>query len=206
MASASLAVVALAWACARSLGRDQVFVALAIGLNPLVLVHVVGGAHNDALTVALWMGALTALLVGGRSGWPGSRGCIRRCQGLGRAACSPSSCWDRDGAGRCLTGALLAAVGIFVVSLAVFGLDAFDALGLIGSNQERTSRWSIPQRTADGIALITGGSASDIVHFTRAAVRRRLPRGAGAAPRRAYREGSRSHWWVEERDGPRSPS
>ena len=44
------AIVALTWACARRLGRDPVFAALVVGLNPLVLVHVVGGAHNDALT------------------------------------------------------------------------------------------------------------------------------------------------------------
>jgi hypothetical protein len=50
----------------------------------------------------------------------------------------------------------------------VFGLDAFDAFGLISSNQERTSRWSLPQRSADGIGAITGWSSDDVVHFTRA--------------------------------------
>ena len=39
---------------------------------------------------------------------------------------------------------------------------------LIGQNQERTTRWSLPQRAADGISAITGGSSNSIVHFTRA--------------------------------------
>ena len=61
-ALASLGVVALVWQCARRLGRDPRLPALAVGLNPLVLVHVVGGAHNDALTVLLWMGGVAALI------------------------------------------------------------------------------------------------------------------------------------------------
>src|SRR5262249_26635386 len=48
-AGASLGIVALTWACARRLGTDPRFAVLAVGLNPLVLVHVVGGAHNDAI-------------------------------------------------------------------------------------------------------------------------------------------------------------
>jgi hypothetical protein len=197
MASASLAVVALAWACARRLGRDQVFVVLAIGLNPLVLVHVVGGAHNDALTVALWMGAVTALLVAARERLAGAletaSGAIKVSAGL----VLPFLVLGARRRWSLIAGALLAALALFAVSLAAFGLDAFDALGLIGENQERTSRWSVPQRTADGIAALAGGSASDIVHYTRALF--------GAAflllllwlLRRAYREGPGSHWWVE---------
>jgi hypothetical protein len=69
---------------------------------------------------------------------------------------------------RVLIGAIGGGAAIAVASLAVFGLDAFDALGLIGSNQERTSRWSLPQRTADGIGALTGWSADDVVNFTRA--------------------------------------
>src|SRR4051794_11514417 len=67
-AAAALGVVALTWACARRLGRDPVLPALVVGLNPLVLVHVVGGAHNDAFTVLLWMGAgLLMLPAAGRA-------------------------------------------------------------------------------------------------------------------------------------------
>ena len=47
------AVVALVWRSAERLGRDPRLRGAGVGLNPLVLVHVVGGAHNDALTSLL---------------------------------------------------------------------------------------------------------------------------------------------------------
>jgi hypothetical protein len=65
-------------------------------------------------------------------------------------------------------GAVVTGAAIAAASYAAFGLHAFDALGLIGENQGRTSRWSIPQRSADAIGGLTGGSPGEIVHFTRA--------------------------------------
>jgi glycosyl transferase family 87 len=52
-AAASLACTGLVWACARRLGRAPVPAALFFGLNPIVLVCAVGGAHNDLLMCAL---------------------------------------------------------------------------------------------------------------------------------------------------------
>ena len=58
------------------------------GLNPLVLVHVVGGAHNDALTVLLWMGGVAALLAArppeALAGGADRR--VRSGEGVGRGA------------------------------------------------------------------------------------------------------------------------
>jgi alpha-1,6-mannosyltransferase len=59
-ALASLGCTALIWACARQLGRRPLHAALFWGLNPIVLVLAVGGAHNDLLMVVL---ALLALLL-----------------------------------------------------------------------------------------------------------------------------------------------
>ena len=155
-ALASLGIIALAWACAKRLGRDPVFVALAIGLNPLVLVHVVGGAHNDALVVLLLLAAVLAALsvreqLSGfaaalATGFKVSAGLVLPFLVLGARRKAPV-----------IAGAALAALTIIVVSLIAFGGDALDALGLIGENQERTSRWSLPQRSADGIAGLIGG-------------------------------------------------
>jgi hypothetical protein len=69
---------------------------------------------------------------------------------------------------RLVTGAVAAFVAAAAASTAVFGTKALEAFALIGQNQERTTRWSLPQRAADGIASLTSGSASSIVHFTRA--------------------------------------
>jgi hypothetical protein len=187
-ALASLGVVALSWACARRLGRDPVPVALAVGLNPLVLVHAVGGAHNDSLVVLALMAAAYAVLVAPaahshvmRAGHRGValRATRDRLGGfLATAAAGikvsaglvlPFMAIGSRRRGALIAGAAGAAVAIAAVSFAAFGSDALDALGLIGENQERTSRWSIPQRSADGIAALSGASSQQLVDYTRAA-------------------------------------
>jgi alpha-1,6-mannosyltransferase len=69
-AVAVLAAVALVAGIARRArpGREAVAVAT-LGLNPVVIVHTVGGGHNDALVAALLVAALAVGLkvVGGRS-------------------------------------------------------------------------------------------------------------------------------------------
>ncbi len=65
-ALASLATVALIWRIARRLGHEPRSAAALYGLNPLVVIFAVGGAHNETLFgVALAAGAL-CVLVGGR--------------------------------------------------------------------------------------------------------------------------------------------
>ena len=168
-ALASLAIVALVWWCARRLGRDPRLPALVVGLNPLVLVHVVGGAHNDALTVLLWMGGVAALLAG-REALAGGLTALSGAVKVSAAVLGP---FMLIGARRRVALLAGAAGGALVASrsrVIAFGDSALEAFALLGDNQERTSRWSIPQRTADGIAELTGGSASDIVDYTRAAL------------------------------------
>jgi glycosyl transferase family 87 len=176
-ALASLGIVALAWACAKRLGRDPVFVALAIGLNPLVLVHVVGGAHNDALVVLPVLGAVLAVLSGAgteavgraRERLGGFLSMLATGLKVSAGLVLPFLVLGARRRAAVIRGALAAALAIVAVSLIAFGGDALDALGLIGENQERTSRWSLPQRTADGITGVTGLSEGFAIDFTRAA-------------------------------------
>lgn len=178
-ALSSLGVVALAWRCAERLGRDPVFVAIAIGLNPLILVHVVGGAHNDGLVVFLALAGMLALLSAGTERSPRQTRARERTAGFlvtGAAGLKASAGLLLPFlvlAGRrrlqTIAGALAAALAIAGASLAVFGTAAFDAFGLLGQNQERTSRWSVPQKVADGLGGITGASVDTLVHFTRGA-------------------------------------
>jgi hypothetical protein len=197
-ALASLGVAALAAQCARRLGRDPVFVALAVGLNPLVLVHVVGGAHNDALVVLLVLAAVLATL----SAAP----LERRAGALGASAAAvklsagltlPFIVLGTRRKALAIAGALAAAGAIVAASLVAFGLDAFDALGLVGENQERTSRWSLPQRSADGIGALTGASADTVVDFTRGAFALAFVSFVGALLYRSWRAASGSHYWLE---------
>jgi hypothetical protein len=192
-ALASLGVVALAWACARRLGRDPVFAALAVGLNPLVLVHVVGGAHNDALLVLLMLGAVALVITPSREPVAGAFETAAAAVKVSGGLTLPFLFAGARRRAALIAGIVGAAVATLAVSLVAFGADAFDALGLIGENQERTSSWSFPQRLADGIALVSGGSADAIVDYTRAVfalgfilvlfvlVRRSLRAGPGSA-------------------------
>jgi hypothetical protein len=67
-ALASLACVALVWACATRLGRPALPAMLFFGLNPVLLAYAVGGAHNDLLMLAAALGGIYLTLVGRESG------------------------------------------------------------------------------------------------------------------------------------------
>ena len=191
-------MVALVWLCARRLGRDPRLPALAVGLNPLVLVHVVGGAHNDALTVLLWMGGVAALIAA-RPPREALAGAAAAASGAVKASAGLVAPFMLIGARRrwaLLGGAAAAALGVAVLAVVAFGDGALESLGVLSDNQDRTSRWSIPQRAADGIAALTGGSAQSIVDYTRVvfagAVRRRArpaPAGGLETPGRRRRVG-----------------
>jgi alpha-1,6-mannosyltransferase len=166
-ALASLLIVALVWWCARRLGRDPRLAAAVVGLNPLVLVHVVGGAHNDALTVLLWMGGVAALLatreaLGG--GLTAAGGAVK----VSAAVLGPFMLIGAHRRALLLAGAAAGALAALAVAAVAFGDNALEAFALLGDNQDRTSRWSLPQRSADAIAAITSGSAGEIVDYTRA--------------------------------------
>lgn len=169
-ALASLGVVALVWWCAQRLGRDPRLPALAVGLNPLVLVHVVGGAHNDAQTVLLWMGGVAAL-VAARPPREAVAGVITAASGAVKASAGLVAPFMLIGARRrwaLIAGATAGTLAVVAVSVIAFGGDALESLGVLSDNQSRTSRWSIPQRTADALASLTGGSAESIADYTRA--------------------------------------
>ena len=68
------------------------------------------------------------------------------------------------------TGACGAIIVVAAGALAAFGWKALQAFVLIGQNQERTTRWSVPQKLADGVGALTGGDPDAIVHFTRGAL------------------------------------
>lgn len=64
-AAASLGCVALVWRIAARLGRPPLAAAAIFGLNPMLLVWTVAGAHNDLLMLVALLGAL-ALVVASR--------------------------------------------------------------------------------------------------------------------------------------------
>ncbi|HEY3435495.1 MAG TPA: glycosyltransferase 87 family protein, partial [Solirubrobacterales bacterium] len=136
-----------------------------VALNPLVLVHVVGGAHNDGVTMLLAMLAVAAILnarefaagaaLTAAIATKAAATFIAPFALIGTTAqSSPVPFWgiatrrNRRGGARLLLGGLAAAFGIGAAAFLAFGWDWLSGLGLAGENQSRTSYMSIPITTA----------------------------------------------------------
>jgi alpha-1,6-mannosyltransferase len=165
-AAASLALVWVVWRVAELLGRDPLVPALAVGLNPLVLCHVVAGAHNEALVVLVTMSGV-ALWVAQRE--PAGVAVATIAAGVKASAglVVPFLLAARPSR-RSLASAVAAAVALAVVGVAAFGADALDAFSLIGSNQDRTSRFSLPYKTAQLLGTLLPGNRLDYSDTVRA--------------------------------------
>jgi alpha-1,6-mannosyltransferase len=157
-ALSSLGVVALVWRIAQRLGRDPLLPALAVGLNPLVLVHVVGGAHNEALTllvtmagVLLWVGTrqTTGVVVATlATGIKASAGLVVPFLVVGDIR-------------RRIWAAVATLAALALLGLIAFGTHALDALSLISDNQGRTSRFSFPYKAAQLLGALLPGNRLD---------------------------------------------
>ncbi|HEY1597117.1 MAG TPA: glycosyltransferase 87 family protein [Thermoleophilaceae bacterium] len=162
-AACSLAIVGLVWKGARLLGRDPLLPAAFVGLNPLVLVHVVGGGHNEALVVLLTVLGVV-VWVGGRRSEVGGTALASIGAGIKASAglvvpflvLGSRERWLRS-----LVGAVLAFLAIAVLGYAVFGPHALDALSFLNSNQARSSRWSFPYKTAQLLGALLPGHRLD---------------------------------------------
>lgn len=157
-----LGIAALVYRVAPSRGVAPLPAAAFVALNPLVLIHVVGGAHNDGLAMLLATLAIAALL-SAREATAGatlaaaiaikaSTTVIAPFALLGtRNRHSPHQSGVNVGyarrmrpVARLLAGSALAALAIGAAAYAAFGWNWLDALGLAGENQDRTTHMSIP--------------------------------------------------------------
>lgn len=158
-AVAALSVLGIAAVTARLAawrGVDPLRTAAFVALNPLVLVHVVGGAHNDALTMLLAMLAVAALL-SARELSAGAALLAAVATKLSAAFLTPFALLGsrptglkpryisgNRPVGRLWIGALVTALAIGVAAWLAFGWDWLGGFGLAGENQSRTSYMSIP--------------------------------------------------------------
>jgi hypothetical protein len=145
-AAAALATLGTALLVARvapARGVDPVRAAAFVGLNPLVLVHVVGGAHNDALAALLATSGVAAVL-GLRNAAGGAALAASMAIKPPAAFALPFALIGSRPRGRFLAGAALAGAAVGVAACVAFGLDWLEAFGLAGENQGRTSYMSVP--------------------------------------------------------------
>jgi alpha-1,6-mannosyltransferase len=157
-AAAVLAIAVIVARLAPIRGIDPIRAAAFVALNPLVLVHVVGGPHNDALATLLAMLAVAATLAA-RETSAGASLVAAMAIKSSTAIVAPFALLAANShrrahsqrhtsglrpVGRLLVGAGVAAVLIGVAAYGFFGWDWLHAFELAGENQGRTSHMSIP--------------------------------------------------------------
>lgn len=162
-ALAAASVLALALTVARLAplrGLDPSRAAALVALNPLVLVHVVGGGHNDGLAMAVAMVGVAAVLLarpilGGAALVPSIA--IKASSAViapfALLAPPPTGRYVKASStyppiGRFLVGALGAALIVALVGQVAFGWDWLGAFAAVGGNQGRTSHMSLPVTAA----------------------------------------------------------
>jgi alpha-1,6-mannosyltransferase len=157
-ALSSLGVVALVWRIAVRLGRDPLVPALLVGLNPLVLVHVVGGAHNEALTLLVTMvGVLLWVSARERAGVA----VATLATGIKASAGLVFPFLVVHDIRRRIWPAIAVVVALALLGVIAFGTHALDAFSLISDNQGRTSRFSLPHKTAQLLGALLPGDRLD---------------------------------------------
>ena len=178
-AASVLGLAALVARLAAARGLDPSRGLVLVALNPLVLVHVVGGAHNDATTMLLAVAACAGVLAL-RETSAGVALVSALALKISSAFVIPFALlgtqtpptgrkpvhfrgnrpvgtrgWGRPirrgdwGTRRLLAGLVLGLLAIGVVALAAFGTHALDSLALVGENQARVSNYSLPNLLAE---------------------------------------------------------
>lgn len=150
-AVAGASVLGLAGVCSRLAqprGLDPTTAAAFVALNPLVLVHVVGGGHNDGLMMLTLMAGCGGILAV-REG-SGAAGLVAACAvKVSAAFAGPFALLGARRRGRLVFGAVAALAVTAAASLVAFGPHALDAVSLAGENQARVSNYSIPNSLAE---------------------------------------------------------
>ncbi|HEU5104709.1 MAG TPA: polyprenol phosphomannose-dependent alpha 1,6 mannosyltransferase MptB [Solirubrobacterales bacterium] len=149
-AVAALSVIGIAMTVSRIAawrGVDPLRAAAFVALNPLVLVHVVGGGHNDGLTMLLATLSVAALL-SARELSGGAALAAAVATKSAAAFIAPFALLGARDRPRFLAGVAICAGGVAAAAWLAFGWDWLSGFGLAGENQSRTSYMSIPITTA----------------------------------------------------------
>lgn len=177
-ATAAVSILGTALLVARlapSRGVSPLAAAAFVALNPLVLIHVAGGGHNDGLAMLAATIGIAAML-SAREASAGAAFIAAFAIKAPAALAAPFALVDAArmkpcapyrahkastghwGPGRLLVGAVLAALAIGIAAQLAFGWSWLDAIGLAGENQHRTSHTSIPIT----LARLTGLNATAV--------------------------------------------
>jgi hypothetical protein len=150
--ASSLGAVALIARAAGKLGQSRRWAVAFVGLNPVLLVLAVGGAHNDTLIVTMLAAAL-ALTAGSSPRFRAGAAAlvvgmaIKVTAGLALAflVLAPARWRERR---RTIVAAVLSLLALGAVALIGFGSHALGFLNAIGEQQQLVAVHSVPAETA----------------------------------------------------------
>jgi Glycosyltransferase family 87 len=147
-----LAIAALTARIAAARGVSPRAAAGLVALNPMVLVHVVGGAHNDALMALAIVAAAAGVVAGLDAAAAGAALALGAAVKVSGAFAAPFALLGSSHRARLLAAAAIAAGVVAATSVAVFGWAVSNAVEVIGENQSEASHYSLPST----FARITG--------------------------------------------------
>lgn len=153
-AGSVLGLTALVARLATRLGRDPAQAAALVGLNPLVLVDVVGGAHNDGTMVLAVIGGVALLLARKEIA---SGAAVVTGAGL-KASAALAAPFPLLGSRRpwAFAGAAAGVGAIAALAVGVFGVSSLGSIGPLGRDQATTIRYSVPATAARLLDLGVG--------------------------------------------------
>ncbi|HWM64705.1 MAG TPA: polyprenol phosphomannose-dependent alpha 1,6 mannosyltransferase MptB [Solirubrobacterales bacterium] len=152
-AIAAASVLALALLVARlapGRGIDPRRGFVMVALNPLVLVHVVGGAHNDATTVLVAVAGCAAVLAA-REASGGFAIVAAIGLKLSSAFVAPFALLGAARPKRLVLGAAIALAATGAAGLLAFGPHFLDSATVAGENQGRVSNYSLPNLLSEAL-------------------------------------------------------
>jgi len=166
-AAAAVLGIALVARLAASRGASPLGTAAFVALNPVVLLQVVGGGHNDAIAMLVATAGIAAVLSAREASGgaalvaafalkpPTALAAPFALLSTARFGLSPCSSTvkvhrgaPRQPLGAILLGGIVAAAAIGLAAYLAFGWHWLGAIGLAGENQGRTTHMSIPVTAA----------------------------------------------------------
>lgn len=158
-AAASLGCVALVASCARRLGTNPLRAAAFVGLNPLLLVWAIGGAHNDLLATVVALGGIR-LVIGGAERRGGALLTLAAALKASAGVVLPYALIGARDRRRAVTGVAMAAGALALAAYAVFGPHLAGFLEANREQQQMVARTSVPNQL--GVVLGYGGITAGI--------------------------------------------
>lgn len=157
---------------ARKLGLEPKVAVAFVAFNPLLLVHVIGGGHNEALLMLLL--SLSIYLALTTFSYLSAAAALAAA--FLKVSAAPTvllALLAADRRRQALTATAAALLILAALSLALFGDSLLKSLAIVGENQARTSFYSLPNQLARLGSWLTGVDRGDLLSVLRP--------GAGAA-------------------------